>query len=252
MSDIDVVRAEVKKQLERIDWVNAYELLDVSKDAKEQTIKDAFRRLARMFHVDAYPPGVLDANLQRDMLKVMGAFSRAQSTLLNPAQRAELDARIALEERGVPTDVRQIFAADESFRTGKRLLDRSAFRDARDKFAAAIAVNPSEPDYHVYLAWSEYCVLTEGDRKPSDSEARKIVARLEEIVPNHVRNDMAYVFLGNIQRNRGDDKAAAAAYHAALKTNPDNLEATSNLRLLAKRGEKQNSGSFLWRLFKKG
>lgn len=249
----DTLRADVNRLLALIEQDAPYELLSIPETADEAAIKNAFRALARVYHGDNYPPGTLDESLSRDMLRVMAGLSRAQITLLNPNTRNEVNAKIALQQRGVPTDVRVIFAADEAFRTGKRLLERNAWADGREKLREAVQMNPAEAEFQIYLLWADYCLLAERGGPLAEQEMVKISRRLEDLAKTVPRNDAAWTFVGNIARNRGDDHEAQQCYQAALKSNGDNIEAQSNLRLLAKRASSRKSEdtNFFTRLFRR-
>ncbi len=254
--DVRALASLAHDYIEKIEAdADPYELLGVPHDAKDDAIRNAFRERARVFHTDLYAAGVLDEYLLRDMQRVMGALSRSQAALLNPKQREDIDARRKLKERGIPTDVRQIFAADEAFRTGRRLLDRNALAQALGKFEEAAALNPGEAEYRMFLAWTRYCIGSASPGPSFERETDRFVEQIRALTVDAPKVDAAWVFLGHIARNRGQMKEAHEAYVTALKANPDNVEAQSGLRLVQKRAtaaKNSNSGGFFAKLFGRG
>lgn len=247
------LQASIEEMERRLKGSTLYELFGVSATATDLEIRAAYRALARQFHSDSYGGQFLGPLVPR-MQVILGELTKAQSRLISAPERAEYDARLALEAQGVPTDVRVIFDADELFRAGRRLLDRNNFVDALQRFKTAFEMYPAEPDYQAYLRWCEYCTLeTDKNGRPSNQSA---VGRLREILVEiankNPKLDMPRVFVANIYRNDGNVADATKWYREALERNPDNLEARSALRLLNLRDKgKQTEPSFLARLFGK-
>ena len=248
--ELEKLRTKVDQAYDALDEIDLYKLLDVQRDATDAQIKRAFHAKARIYHVDNYP-GINLGPLRMKMQRIFGELSRAQKTLSDPAQREEYDAGLSLSERGIPTDVRQIFAADEAFRGGKRLVERGALEPALVEFRKAVKANQSEPDYWAYLYWAEYGTLdADEDGRPfSRADENRILAALEELADENEKCVPARVFLGHIARTDGEVDLACRWYNDALEIEPGNVEATSNLRLLRMR-ESKKPGLFA-RLFGK-
>lgn len=228
-----------------------YDLLGVPSNATDDQIRTAFHERALVFHVDRYTEDL--GALREPMQRIFGELSKAHATLTSPPRRAEYDAGLELADRGIPTDVRALFAADEAFRSGKRLVDRGGFAQAFDQLTKAVQLNGAEPDYWAYLYWAEFGTLeTDRDGVPvSTRRVNEIRTRLEELVRDHERCASALVFLGHIHRVEGDVEKARRYYKRALEIDRTHLEAQSSLRLLNMRKEKSKA-SFLDRLFKRG
>lgn len=233
----------------RLGELTFYELLGVPPDANEKQIREAFHEKARVFHVDRYSEDL--GHLREPMLRIFGEMSRAHSSLTDREARAEYDASLELAEKGVPTDVRTIFMADQAFRNGRRLVERNSFRAAAAELATACELNPTEPDYWAYRYWAEYGLIpmdAEG-RPTSMKQVREIRDALTELVGAHERCVAARVFLGHIHRVEGDIDEATKRYKQALRLDPDNRDAHSSLRIMNRRQTKKPS--FLERLFGK-
>jgi tetratricopeptide (TPR) repeat protein len=175
------------------------------------------------------------------MERIFGEVSRAHSVLIVADDRANYDASLALAERGVPTDIQTIFQADEAFRSGKRLVEQGRFAPAVEQLERSCELNQSEPDHWAYLHWARFGALpTDSEGKPEAvGQVRKIRDALNIIVENSEHCESARVFLGNIYRVEGETEKARRMYKSALRLNPNNLEASSAVRVLHMR--KQNA-----------
>lgn len=245
------LETQVNEALALLNSGTLYELLGVESDVNEPEIRDAFRERARLFHVDSYAGQDL-GELAEPMARIFGELSRAHATLTDRDQRAEYDASLELAEKGVPTDVRTIFMADQAFRAGKRMVERNSFKQAAEKLELACQLNPTEPDYWAYRHWAEFGLLPTNDEgKPlSRASAREIQKALQELVDDYEHCVSARVFLGHIHRVDGDLDLAVRQYKSALRLDSNHHEAQSSLRIMNRRAEKKPS--FFERLFKKG
>jgi tetratricopeptide (TPR) repeat protein len=250
--DRDKLSASVEEMLPRLGEDTFYELLSIDPKASTKKIREAFHALALIFHVDAYSGEDL-GDLREPMEQIFGDISRAQTCLTDTEDRANYDASLSLAARGVPTDVRAIFQADEAFRSGKRLVERGNFEAACERLEQSCELNPSEPDHWSYLYWARFGALpTDEEGKPEVmSKVRDITDSLILIVEENEMCESARVFLANIYRVDGEADKAKRMYKAALRLNPSNFEAASAIRVLNMRKQKATqSKSFFARLFK--
>ena len=250
--DRDKLAKSVAEMLPRVGEATFYELLDVPPTATVRAIRDAFHKLALVFHVDRYPNEDL-GELRDPMERIFGELSRAQAVLTDNEERKNYDASLALAERGVPTDVRAIFQADEAFRAGKRLVERQSYELAVEQLERAVELNTSEPDHWAYLYWARFGTLpVDEDGKPEAyKQVRQIAEELTHIVEDNEKCESARVFLGHIHRVSDEPDKARMMYKAALRLNPNNLEAASALRILHMRKKAADKPkSFFAKLFK--
>jgi Flp pilus assembly protein TadD len=249
-------KGELAKRVEEVlgslGTATYYELLGVPTNATADQVREAFHEKALIFHVDRYTQDL--GELRAPMQRIFGEISKAHATLTDSAMRREYDAGLDLAERGVPTDVRAIFEADQAFRAGKRLLDRGSFRGALEQLRHAVTLHSSEPDYWAYAYWAEYGTLeTDSDGEPHNvRRANELTVALEKLTKDHENCAPAHVFLGHVRRLQGDIEGARRAYRQAVRLSPDNAEAQSNLRLLDMRRENNRPKGFFARLFGKG
>jgi curved DNA-binding protein CbpA len=253
-----MTQAELIEKLDemerRLKSATLYEMLGVSPTATDIEVRAAYRQAAKIFHLDNYG-GQSILHLAPRMQAIMGELTKAQAKLTNPTERAEYDAKLALQASGVPTDVRLIFEADEAFKAGRRLLERNNFADALGRFKHAGELYPGEAEYQSYLRWTEYCTLeTDREGRPANQSAvSRLRGILVEIAEKNPKQEAACVFVGHMYRNEGNTAEAQNWYRMALTRNPENLDARSALRLLNMRSQadKKPEGNFFTRLFGK-
>lgn len=228
----------------RLEKETLYEVFNVKPNATEEEIRTAFRGLARQLHADIWGGQDL-GDLEVRMQRVMGELSKAQTRLTDPAQRGEYNAMLDLQARGVPTDIRKIFDAENEFKAGLKALERNGTKAAHDAFRRAHELNPSEPEHLAYLRWSEY--LLAGS---SPAITKRTLEALLKLAEENPKRDTLCVLIGHVYRNDNASADALKWYKTAVRLNPDNLEARTGLRLLNSRKQK-DSGNFFTRLFKR-
>lgn len=118
--------------------LNYYDLLMVQRDATNEDIEVAYKRLIRVYHPDANVGGRQD--LASEMTK---RLNEARDTLLDPQARREYDAWLAsqsAEEEAEEPDLtpEQAAAADEAWQEEVRREDKTEPRPARTKIARYI------------------------------------------------------------------------------------------------------------------
>jgi curved DNA-binding protein CbpA len=244
--DVQQLRQLVSTLELRLRSESLYAVLGVPANADEAAIRDAYRKFARQLHADSWAGQDL-GDLGRRMQAVMGELTKAQSRLINPAERAEYDAMLTLNAQGVPTDIRAIFDAEEAFKNGKKALERNGMQDALGSFRRAYDLNPSEPDHQAYLRWLEYVVA----EQPNAAFLKRTVDVLTKLANDNPKRDSICVLLGHVYRTSNDSTNALKWYREASQRNPENLEARTGLRLLRARNDKEKEGNFLTRLFKR-
>lgn len=149
-----------------------YEVLGVARDATDDQIKAAYRKLARKYHPDHYDGNPLSDLAQEKMKEINEAYDRimaerngksgqnqyysgyspnhanssfADIRAIISAGRYE-DAQVLLD--GIPPQKRD---AEWYFLNGSVLYRRGWFEDAYTSFATAVRMEPNNPEYTAAL-----------------------------------------------------------------------------------------------------
>lgn len=245
----DALRNELSAIEGRLAGGNYYEVLGVPENADEAAIKRAFFVLAKRLHVDSY--GGLDlGDLRGRMTKAFAEVSRIHNELADPKKRSEYNAKRALAQRGVSTDIRESFASEEATRQGRRLLEQGRTEAARERLLEAIRLQEGNLEARAHLLFADYtAALAKGGPVPTGG----LVHELRQVVAAAPKLGFAHLYLGHIARNEGRNGDAIAAYQTALEVQPALAEAASSLRVLQMRQSKGRSdeggGGFWKKLF---
>jgi len=190
---------------------NDYQLLEIDKDADEDTIKKSYYRLTREFHPDR-SFGAPDPMLKDRLTKIFDALTDAYNYLQRRIKEAPK------KERGTPA-----LSATEHFRNGIEGFKKSDFPAAAISFSSAAGMDPKNAKYWSYLALS----LTKVPDRIQDAESALLKAvSLEPGNADHYAN------LGMICVMQGNKKAARERFQKALSLDPGNNKAAKGLEKL--------------------
>jgi tetratricopeptide (TPR) repeat protein len=136
-------------------------------------------------------------------------------------------SRGALDPRSVALD------AERAFRQGLGLLQQSALPGALRAFGRACALQGDEPEYRMYEAWTE--VLAARDDAARALARAKAGACAQRVLARDADSVRAHTILGQLAAASGEVEGAERHFRAALRTAPDDRDATRGLRLLERR-----------------
>jgi len=246
--NIDALRNELSAIEAKLSGGNYYEVLGVAENADEAALKRAFFVIAKKLHVDSY--GGLDlGELRSRMTKAFAEVSRIHNELADPRKRAEYNAKRALAERGVSTDIRESFASEEATRQGRRLLEQGRTEAARERLQEAVRLQEGNLEARVHLLFADYTLAV---AKGGPVATGGLVHELRLCIEQAPKLGFAHLYLGHIARNEGRNGDAILAYQAALAATPALAEAASSLRVLQMRQSKDRpdgGGGFWKKLF---
>lgn len=247
--------AEASELAATADKKTHYELLGVPKNADENTIRNAFRKLARDFHADRFARYGLDKDAQSAVQKVFIAINRAHETLSDPARRTEYD--LGLEMRvagggrpGAPggaPQVDQVFKAEKLVKDATILISRGEAEPAIERLKQALAVVPEDAVAKAALAFAEHLVAQ--SQGGSQVVLRRALEAVETLCRDLDNREEPFLYLGRLYRAVGEQDKAIKAFEQALRINPHYAEAGSELRHAQRKVEQTKSSSGLAGLF---
>lgn len=122
--------------------------------------------------------------------------------------------------------------AEQLFMEGKRLYRSGNQARALKAFSAAVARDPSCPEYALYQHWARFLV-----QPPERADA--VLQELSKLALDTIRRDktngFAFYVHGRVAHARGSLETAKQGLKTAVKLDPTNLEAKTFLRALTKR-----------------
>jgi CheY-like chemotaxis protein/curved DNA-binding protein CbpA len=213
----------------------------------EQKLKDAYFALAKQWHSDAFS-GLRLGAVQTQQEELFKRITEAYETLTDKNKRGEYLVFLDRQAKGLPTDINQIMMAEQVFDQGIALLRKRDIAGAKLQFKKAVEMNASEALYLAHLGWCTY------QAEPnSQSALMDAVNLLKKAVSMQENLPSAYQFLGQICQSRNQLGEAKRWYERCLEFEPNNIEASRALRLMASRDEKDKAAKsgLLGRFLKK-
>lgn len=241
------LREKILKTYETIQNQNHYEVLGLTPEADEKAIKEAYHKLAKIFHPDRFF-GKFSDDVKIKVEEIFKKISDAYIVLSDSVKKDEYLGTIGKKEKKRPSsekvteEVKMILEAEKHFQKGLEFLNMRNYIRATEEFQEANRIRPQESDYLAYLGWAMFNLpLRETDGTKRDKELAeeeleqaKFNARemLNKAIQMNPRNDKAYVFLGNIYKKLNQKEFAFRQYEKALICNPNCVEALRELRFM--------------------
>ncbi len=205
------LRMEVLDTHGRLDELDAYALLGVSRDSKGPAIKRAYVQAAKRYHPDALARIGIDDATRRAANEVFAKIAKAHSVLSNPGKRSEYDASLA--DQGGEIDANRLALAETNYRKGEILLRKGDFKGAAEFLSAAVDLWPAEAEYQGALGWALY--------KKLPSEPERARDHLKQAIALDPADAAAHHRLSLVLRTLGDESAAQQAATRAKELDPN-------------------------------
>ena len=224
-----------------------FDLLGVTQDSTRDDIRQAFRKLARDFHVDRFAQYGIDDEARRAIQAVFIAINRAHETLTNDEMRREYEAETALRAKGQAVRpggghaVQRALDAEKMIRSSLTLIKNAKYQTALDRLNEALEITNDDPLGLAAQAFAEFMVVQ--SRGNSPTAAGRAREKLEEVVKEMDGREEPFLYLGRVYRAQGKEDQAVEAFKKALQINQHCIEAASELRhLKRKSAEEQSKG----------
>jgi tetratricopeptide (TPR) repeat protein len=153
--------------------------------------------------------------VRRETSRARAAAERATEALDEATDRSEVSAA----PRGGSSAAVRRAQAETSFARGSALLEARKYREARDRFAEAVALNPEHDRARAMLAWSQYFL----------GDFRGAVGSFKTALERQPTWEGLANGLGWSRLRIGRYQLAADAFRDALQRNPDYVDAWNGL-----------------------
>lgn len=241
------IRNEISSLFKALDDKNHFELLDLSHNATEPQIKDAYFRLAKKYHPDTHSDPEF-AEL-RDMIEAI--FMRlgvAYETLRDPNKRAAYETKIGVQKKTPVAVVAPPPPPDPAqlLKTARKHFDKEKYWDAIQALESLIPLAAGETKVEGLLLLGK--AYLKNPHWLKQAEAQLLLA--VEADPRHAE---AHFLLGTIYHDKGLRARASGRFKRVLEINPQHEEAAA--RLIALEPETPESqaseGGLLRKILKK-
>lgn len=159
LEDADSQIQHLEEMAARLENMNLYQVLSVSKDASSDEIQTAYHKLAKQFHPDRFQSETFSEEMHGKAQKVFAEINEAYQTLKNPDSRAAYAAnQLAKTERmesGSTTKTAMFVdnekTAEALFQLGRGFLAKEEYEKAAEHFRKCIWLRPEKAPYHHYM-----------------------------------------------------------------------------------------------------
>ena len=228
-------RANIERYHDQVMSKDFFEIFGATRDTDGDAIKAAYFELAKKWHTDTFS----GRNLGRSKRKLDEIFARiteAYETITNNQRREEYIVYIDRKAKGLPTDVNEIFRAEQLYDQALAMMRRRDWKGAKQVLDEAVMLNP-DPLYFATLGW-----VTFNLNQRSQHAVTEAVQHLKRAVGEQENLPVAYQYLGQICFARQNYVEAKKWWSKCLEFEPNNIEATRGLRMVNQRQEKDPPG----------
>lgn len=214
----------ISARAKKVGTEDYFAILGVPRDATSEAIRAAYIRLAKVWHPDKLPMGLLA--FRDDVAQIYAHMTRAQQTLLDPdAKRQWMDGHGGILLRKRPRE--------EVLRDIETALANGEWAEAERESRRLAESDPNDGDALSLLAWS----AARGGDAPDDA-LRMALLSLDRAVHIDRTCERALYLRGCLAKRLGKIDAAFRDFARVVHLNPNNVDALREVRLIEMRQRK--------------
>jgi membrane protease YdiL (CAAX protease family) len=219
---------ELTAQLASLQRKSYFDVLEVRMGADADALKAA--HAARRAELGLDDPARQVGAAGRARQQIGSLLDQALNTLSRPFERAVYSRARQMGVDLEDPESRRLVELDEYLSVGHSALQTQDYSAAREAFSAASERAGDDPRPFVQLGWARF--LESGHDARTAKTAIKEVRRALDLQEDF---DVAWLYIGKIERMAGNKQGAEDALRKAITLNPNNVEAQSELRLIFQR-----------------
>ncbi|HZI16557.1 MAG TPA: DUF4388 domain-containing protein [Myxococcus sp.] len=200
--------------------------LDISADT--ESVERAYHETAMRFHPDTYAE--YDIQDLKDLLDSVQEKLSASYRVLSVEEKRKAYLQYLLGRADVGRNTAVVVEAEIALRRGGSALKRRDFAAALKEFEEAVALNPNEPEYYAFLAWTTY-QATQGALLVRAQKAQKVLKKALSLGPYVER---LHIIAAIIDLDLGDAPLARKKLLKVLEYNPYSQLAKAALHKVGK------------------
>ena len=216
---------------------NHFEVLNISKKAKASDIKQAYKKLSKIFH----PNAVMYHNSKEIEALSKDIFSKIQAgyeVLSDDKKRG--DYELSLEHENVKVTLQ----SEHFFEEGKQALHLNNKRTALDLLKKSVDIHPNPPShFQLYLIWARLINFSTSDDN-IDTQIMDIQSTFDKILPENRNTPLFYLVKGLFYKQIKDKEATIRNLQYAAYLDPTYEEVKRQLKLMSYDVEKKNVSIF--------
>jgi Flp pilus assembly protein TadD len=250
--ELGKLRKKMTEELSKKRALNYFELLNLSQNATQAQIDQAFNEIAAKYHPDQ-TTNINSVQVKKLSNEMFNMACEAHQTLSDNEQKNAYIAKINLKK--VPAkqahsnnEYNQIESADDDltdnvlnaesmFKKAKEAIKMQRYDEAKTMLESAVGLCPDEGEYRSLLGLALF--KSDPDNTTVQLEAREQLSQAISLSP---KLDKAYVYLGYVYRHMGQSILSHHEFMKALACNPKCQEALDALNLEKSKNKKKKKG----------
>ena len=225
-------KSMLRRAQERMKGQTHFQVLEIKKDATLDQVRDAYFRLAKIYHPDRCAALQL-FDMQPVAEEIFRRINEAHSILTDPEGRKAYEQE--LDGGGSKKEAMHAMEAEFSFQKGVIFFRKKNFGEALRCFQEAWKLNEKEGEHLAWVAWTQFND-PRTDKGKMLPQIKEQLLRSIKIAP---QNAICHYYLGEVYLALGDDKRARTCFTRTVEIQEGHVEANRHLRLMAMRKEKQ-------------
>jgi len=158
------------------------------------------------------------------------------------------------EEELAMEQVQAYWAGEAEFKRGLAAFNAGRLVQAHENFHAAVEAVPDELEFRAYYGFSTWMLNHKSDPSQAETGMDMLKDVLDRNKEQERKLDAAWVLLGRIYREKGENQASKRCLVQALRINPANADAQREMRRLTNddsKGKAPEKKGLFGRLFGK-
>lgn len=205
---------------------NHFEVLNISKKAKESDISQAYRRLSMSFHPERLT--LQQSQEAKDLVDfIFDKIQKAYEVLSDKKKRSDYELSLEYDNSKV------VLKAEHLFEEGKQALRLNNRKTALDLLQKAVNVHVSPPPhFKLYLIQAQLLNFLTADSKLSENWVSNIQTSFDSISSENRNTSLFYLVKGLFYKQLKDKEAAKRNFEYALHLEPTSAEIKRELKLI--------------------
>jgi len=237
-------RAEIEAKLSSAPNEDHFQMLGVPRDATSGDVRNAYFKLALVFHPDKLPKDLHD--LKPRVARLFASVNAAYEALKDDAGRAQYLASINTGSGGdEQAKVERAVNAALEFEKAEVYLRKNDLAAAEACVRRAAAADPEQPAYTALLAW---VVASRRPQPPMPEEGKTnttyddLLAQLDLVLKKEPDYERAIHYRATLLKRSGRGEAAYRDFKRAVQLNPKNIDAAREVRVYEMRHPPEDEG----------
>ncbi|MBI2377579.1 MAG: DnaJ domain-containing protein [Deltaproteobacteria bacterium] len=220
---------------EKLEKSNHFDVLGVTAKSTDDEVTSKYKEFAKKYHPDMLKEGAIPELLEA-RAKLFDTYRRSYDALKDQKKRESYQLIVdkgydpTLDEQQI---VRNVLQAEVEFKKAEALIRLRKYSDAVDILNRAEQLKPDDVEIKLFKVYAK--IMNE---KPTSSGTQAAIEEIRVHLKANPKIMMGFVFLARLYKMDEQPAKAAKAWKLVIELDPKNNEATSELRLMRMREEK--------------